>query len=133
LQSPDNGVTFDNATNFSLTWTPVDLPANHYYVLHIQHRLGDDYTWLTEPTHNLYDAQKEWLINNTLANSELRWRVAIATAINPADGQTPETFASNWSEQRTFIWTEVGTGGGGGSSPITPTPKSEGEDRRTQP
>jgi len=118
LMSPPNGDAFaGREAIIELRWaeTLPALAADEYYVLIINHKGGEDRTWLKTNSYAL-SKEKNWLAD---MGPDLRWQVVVAQKQTTDPNEDPRgAERSEWSEEYKFTWTSPGqsAGGGGGSS-----------------
>jgi uncharacterized membrane protein YgcG len=86
------------------------LAADEYYVLIINHKSGEDRTWLKTNRYVL-SKEKNWLID---MGPDLRWQVVIAQKRTGDENEDPRgALRSEWSQERKFSWALPVAGGGG--------------------
>ena len=124
LLEPDDGARFNGPlTGTTLRWSAVEPPlgANEYYVVHIVHRSGDDFTWLKRPQFS--PDEKKWLAD---FGPQLTWRVVVAARRTGEANENPQgAERTPYSESRLIHWERPGSSGdndGGDPLPTEPLP-----------
>jgi len=129
LIAPRTGDSFvGKEAVFELQWNESSpaLAADEYYVLIINHKGGEDRTWL-KTNHYSLPKEKDWLIG---MGPDLRWQVVIAQKRTSDPNEDPRgAERSEWGQERKFSWAvpvagsksskDNGGSGGSGGGPTT--------------
>jgi len=103
LESPTIDQAFTNRdADIQFQWSESSptLAADEYYVLIINHKAGEDRTWLKTNRYSI--DEKRWLIDN---GPDLYWQVVVAQKRTEDVNEDPRgAERADYSEQRKFIW-----------------------------